>query len=196
LATGKAGELIVSPLHGQYFEQTYAGNVFIGATLPAGTAIPVNTTTAPTFALWNPADSGRLCVPIFYKVGFVSGTGIAGAVGYGILPGAGGSGLNSVVTAFTQIQPFNAYLGTVPTQSNSRMKFGTTVTIVTTGAYFIPNGISQGAPITSTALVYNTVDWFDGIMIIPPGVMLYTCASAAIAEVSQQVLIWEEVPVT
>lgn len=189
---GKAAEIINASLHGQYYTQTYRGNVFHGSTLIAGTAIPVITTTAPTCILWNPSGSGVNVVPIAFRAGFASGTGIAGQIAYAQLPDAGTGPLNAVITAFTAIAPSNGKIGA----GGGVAKFATTATIVTTSVSILrASGISQGAPITSTAAVWNMTDLFNGEVILPPGTAIYPVASAAIAEVLCQSFSWVEVPV-
>jgi hypothetical protein len=55
---GKAAELIVAELHGKWYTAAYRGRLFFGMSLIAGVTIPVNTTTSPTFTLFNPLGSG------------------------------------------------------------------------------------------------------------------------------------------
>lgn len=55
---GKAAEQIVAELHGKYYTAAYRGKLFAFAALIAGVTIPVNTTTSPTFTLFNPLGSG------------------------------------------------------------------------------------------------------------------------------------------
>lgn len=191
---GKWGEAVIAPLFGEYVEAMARGLVFSVTTLPAGTAIPVNTTTAPTFILWNPLDSGKIIVPITYRAGFASGTGIAGGVGYEYLASTGGAktGTSAVITAFTDITPVPGLLGSSFT---SAARFATTATVVTTTASFLlSSGLSQGAPITSTASYWVLRDDFNGAIGLKPGSALYTVANTAIAEVTQQSLTYLELP--
>src|ERR1700693_2275876 len=55
---GKAGEQLYADLHGKWYTAAYRGRVFSTGVLIAGVTIPVNTTTAPTFTLYNPLGSG------------------------------------------------------------------------------------------------------------------------------------------
>lgn len=190
---GKWGEQMVSDLLPKYLEAAVRGKIFIATSLVAGNAIPINTTTAPTHFLWNPVDSGVYIVPIAYRYGFASGTGICGAVGYNQLLGAGGAqgtATTAVVTAITDITPKPALVGGSAT---SRARFATTATIVTATATFLcSSGISQGAPITSTATMYYGVDVLDGMVVLAPGTALYPVANTAIAEVTQTTCIYAE----
>lgn len=191
---GRSGEQLVGNVHGKHHQSAYRGNVFIGTSAVAGTAIPINTTTAPTCILWN-ASTDRLVVPIAYYAGFASGTGIAGAIGYQLLSnaGTGASGVTTTnITAFTDLTPVCGYVG----RASAHARFAVAATIVTTSniTYLRSSGLSQGAPITSTASYWSLQDTtFDGTLIIPPGYALYTVANTAIAEVTQQSWVWEEV---
>ena len=192
---GIYGEQVASDLLPRYTEAALRGKVFIATSLPAGSAIPINTTTAPTFLLWNPLDSGVYVVPISFKAGFASGTGIAGAIGYNQLLGAGGAqgtATTSVVTAITDIRPVTSIIGG---SSTPRARFATTATIVTTTAsYLTASGISQGAPITSTAAIWSMVDLFDGAICLAPGTAFYPVANTAIAEVDVCSMAFMELP--
>ncbi len=192
---GAYGEAVSSDLLPRYTEAAIRGKVFYATSLPAGNAIPINTTTAPTFFLWNPADSGVFVVPIYFKAGFASGTGIAGAIGYNQLLGAGGAqgtATTPVVTAITDIRPVTSVIGGSYTP---RARFATTATIVTTtSSYFATSGISQGAPITSTASLWSMVDSFEGSIVLAPGTAFYPVANAAIAEVDACTMAFMEIP--
>ncbi len=189
---GRSGELVVAEGHGKYYTQAYRGKVFHGATAIAGAAIGISTTTAPTFILWNPLGSGVNVVPIKFRAGFASGTGICGQIGYMSLLNAGAAPLSAVITAFTDVVVQCGLLGA----GGPKAKCGSAATIVTASASFLrPSGFSQGAPITSTATTFNFVDDFDGEVILSPGSALYPAGNTATAEVFAQGFSWVEVPV-
>lgn len=193
---GKWGEQLVAELGARHVEAAVRGKVFHATSLPAGNAIPINTTTAPTFFLWNPADSASYIIPISFRIGFASGTGICGAIGYNQLlgaTGAQGTATTPVVTAITDITPKPAMVGGAFV---SKARFATTVTIVTATSSFLRcSGISQGAPITSTAAVWTMVDVFDGTIVLAPGTAIYPVANTAIAEVTACSMDYLELPV-
>lgn len=193
---GKWGEGLVNDLGSRFMEAAARGKVFHATSLPAGNAIPINTTTAPTFFLWNPADSATYVIPISFRVGFASGTGIAGAIGYNQLLGAGGAAgtaTTAVVTAITDITPKPGVIGG---SFVAKARFATTATIVTATSTFLrTSGFSQGAPITSTASIWNMVDVFDGTIILAPGTAFYPVANTAIAEVTACSMDFLELPV-
>lgn len=193
LSQGRHGEVLVSNLHGPHHNSAVLGNVFFGTSAVAGTAIPINTTTAATFMLWN-ASTDRIVTPIAYYAGFASGTGIAGAIGYQILSnaGTGASGVTTTnVTAFTDLTPTCGYIG----RATAHARFAVAATIVTTSntTFLRSAGLSQGAPITTTASYWVLQDTsFNGTLHLPPGYALYTVANAAIASVTMQSIVWEE----
>lgn len=190
---GRSSELLNSNLYPPNYHAAYFGNVFSGTSAVAGTAIPINTTTAATFMLWN-ASTDRVVVPLAYYAGFSSGTGIAGAIGYQLLSnaGTGASGVTTTnITAFTDLTPVCGYIG----RATAHARFAVAATIVTTNntTFLRSSGLSQGAPITTTASYWVLQDTsFNGSLIIPPGYAIYTVANAAIAAVTMQSIVWAE----
>ena len=57
MLAGRGGDHLVSEVHGRFYHMTYRGNVFHARTPVAGAVIPVNSATAQTFAVLNPAGS-------------------------------------------------------------------------------------------------------------------------------------------
>jgi len=187
---GKAGDLVVSELHGKYFTQTYNGNTFIGSTTNAGVAIPADNATAMTFGVWNPVGSNRLLVPIHYRAGIVTlGTRVVSALGWAFVLNCGsGIATGSSITAFTETAPRNALIGAGVV---STMKFGLAATITAVTNYLwmglyhdLPGGGS--AP----ALIMD----FDGSLALLPGnAMFVISGDAATGSTYAQSLVWAEV---
>ncbi len=189
---GRSGELVVAEGHGKYYTQAYRGQVFHGGLAVAGAALPISTSTAIGLVLWNPLNSGVNVVPIKFRAGYASGTGVCTAIGYMALLGAGAAPINAVITAVTGATVTGGKLGA----GGSKAICGTAATIVTATAVFLRSaGISQGAPITSTATVFNMVDDFDGEVILAPGSAIYPAGLAASGELLQQSISWYELPV-
>ena len=189
---GKFGDVIVSELHGKYYTQTMRGNVFYGSTTNAGTAIPADNATAPTFALWNPLGSGKLCVPILYTCGIVTlGTRVVSAIGFDFILNAGSQvATGGPITAFTDTASSNCLIGG---GTISKMKFGLAATVTAT-ANFLWTGIAHDLAAGGSPPVMK---WdFDGIIVLPPGMFMYTVsADAATGSTYAQSIVWEEVPV-
>lgn len=182
-----------------YYSQTVAGNMFVGAseTPKTGKAIPIADTTAPIFALWNPAGSGKNAVLVRFSVVFVSTTGAPGGILYNALTGAGSAiGTAAPLSAFHSTTPTNCLVGSGYT---SAMKFSgaATNTLTTAGTTIDNMGISQltttGA--TTSAPLWKAVDDFNGRLIIPPGVVFYPTGTDALLSLFDISLSWFEVPI-
>lgn len=194
---GRAGESISAQLHGKYYTQTYRGNVFIGTTATAGVVLPVFSNTAHTFGLWNPAGSGKNLVPIRFSLGFVNTTAAAGNIVYAFTPVNVGSSIGTPVSAFTQITPINAFLG------SSNVPVGRFSNVITLSAAAAPtiilktSGMSQFVTTTSTATEtgWSQFEDFDGTLIIPPGIMFVVGGNIAPLSTNDAAISWEEVPV-
>src|SRR5690348_11006426 len=91
--TGKAGdglntaglgrqlEQYVAEIHGKWYYAALAGKLFHGSSLIAGVTIPVNTATAATFTLFNPADSGVNLELVSLDIGWPAGaTTVVGTI--------------------------------------------------------------------------------------------------------------------
>jgi hypothetical protein len=123
---GRQGEQVFAELHGKYYVQAQRGNLFIGSTPIAGTAIPISSSTSPTPCLWNPAGSGKNAVLVAYYIGYSGGTGVVGALGYYAVTGAGSAiGTAAPFSAFAATTPTNALIGAGNT---SVMKWSSTGT--------------------------------------------------------------------
>ena len=79
---GKAGDMIVSNLHGKYYEAASRGQVFCASTLAAGIVVPfIAATVASKFTLVNPAASGVNVELIDISVQRVPGTSLITGLG-------------------------------------------------------------------------------------------------------------------
>jgi hypothetical protein len=201
---GKAGEGIVTELHGKYYTQTYRGNCFILSTVGAGLVIPIITTTSPTLVLWNPIGSGKNAVLLRMVLANTnSGTNAAGAIflladfnaGSAI---ASGSCFSAFAQAALGTNLFNANLGggnvsvmkSSATATNTLTTASTSV-IATVGMSGVTTVAGAVAAQSAPAIVYD----FDGSVIVPPGVAVHLAAGAATVSLFTQTLMWEEVPV-
>ncbi len=193
---GKQAELVVAELHGKYYTQAYRGSVFWGSTASAGVLIPIASTTAPTFALWNPAGSGVNAALIKYMVGWVATTGTAGNIQFAFTTGNGSSvATGASISAFTTGTPTNGLIGS---GIASKMKFTpSAATISVAGTLLGTTGMSQ---LTTTGTSTTVPMWqlqmdFDGTLVVPPGGLIFTVGSAALTSTFTQTLVWEEVPI-
>ena len=201
---GQQGDLIVSELHGRFYEQTYRGNAyFIGNTalsaLSANT-ISLTATTTPILGVWNPSAS---------TVNLVMQQAMLTCVANNLTSGAGPGAfvwalsLNNGAIS-TGSNPYNAK--TLATSgSQAKGFFGTTaltgltnnLAVVAGAALPSPSGLTY-TTLASTALLpsYQGVENIDGSIIVPPGgvLALLNTVSSTVFSVAGR-LSWEEVPV-
>jgi hypothetical protein len=193
LLGGQAGEAVISRLHGEHFNQTVRGNVFIGSTSKDGVAVPIYNATGATFALWNPAGSGKHCVPISIAFGMGTvGTKAVSGLGLSYKTGCGGAiGTGAPVSAFTHVAPVNALLGS---GRNSSMLFAPAAATIVAGALLLNFGLSVETATAGNGLwvmQYN----FKGSLIVTPGSLIHvTSAPIACGSTYVITLLWEEVP--
>ncbi len=197
LLGGKSGEAIVAQLHGRFYTQNYRGNLFYASLSSASALVAPATNATPNFALWNPAGNNVALSLVKAYYGYVSGTPAAGVIGYSYVPNAGSTtGGTSAISAFTTltVRPCvigRSYAGSVLAGSAATVT-GTGIAPGTLARY---SGISQGAIASaSVAAGMNTVDEFDGTMIVPPGNLWYPVCSAASVATFMIAAVWEEVP--
>ena len=199
---GKLGDVIVSELHGRYYETSYRGNVYINGTT-ALTALTANTitltaTTTPILGVWNPVSSTVNLVIL--QATLASGINAAAATGPGAFVWA--SSLNNSAIS-TGSNPFNtknlsasgsqakgmSFVALTGLTNNLAVNMASdfpTPTIITTAA--VPTSVQ-----TPTVSVTQNI---DGAIIVPPGgvlALLNTVSTTTISVTGR--LMWEEVPV-
>jgi hypothetical protein len=185
---GQLGELVMSELHGRYYEQGYRRNLFSAAN-PTGvtsTAVTSGTTTNITgIILANPVGTTvnlvllkagytisvapAAIMPMFLAVGYNSSTNLSGNTSLTVrnnFVGVGAAGQGVVYSAST----------TIPTAPNF---------VTTLGSVFTT--ISSNGP---------TVIDMEGAIVLPPGgYALITSTVASGASGFFGSFMWEEVPV-
>lgn len=195
---GHSGEGMVSELHGKYFTQAYRKNSWTASNaVGSPVAVPLMATNCtPTFGILNPAGNNTAVVPQRINFGWTAGTGIAGCLGYAYISPVGAPvGTANTISTYTAGPTIQ--MDTCGQRYGGNIIFGISFTIG--GAVFTPtlhrwSNNGQGAPITSTATLYNIFEEFDGTVIIPPGVCWFPVASVAIAETFQISLMAYEIP--
>lgn len=193
---GRANELIVSELHGKYFEQCYRGNIYYASTASTGVVIPIATTLTPTYSLWNPAGSGKLMVPVALLLGWTSTTAALGEIVWMATTNAG-SGISSTApfVAFGTGSGVNANLGSGKV-SQMRTATGGTTTLVAAPTFYRSTGLSITATTAATATGpgWTWRDDFDGTSVVGPGNAIHLMASTAIAIAATVTVVYEEIP--
>ena len=193
---GRANDLIVSELHGKYFQQCYRGNLFYSSTASTGVVLPISTTLTPTYSLWNPSGSGKLLVPVVCYLGWTSTTAALGEIVWMATTNAG-SGISSTApfVAFGTGTPVNGNLGSGKS-SQMRVANGGTTTLVAASTFYRSTGwsITATTAATATGPGWTWRDDFDGSSVVPPGNAIHIMATTAIAIAATITTIWEEIP--
>jgi hypothetical protein len=179
-------------LSGNYYDAVKAGRVFIGSTAAAGVALPVETGTAATLALWN-TSTDKVAIPISIHMAYVSGTitvggfAISNVLNAGYAVAAGGP-----VTAFTDgvvnTGLKNAYLGS---GNASSMRFAPATATVSAGTRCYLLGAAH--EIATAGPGVSVIDHeFKGRLAVPPGQLIFPSFSIAQTGVFSITLVWEE----
>jgi len=204
--SGQLGDMIVSELHGRFYEQVYRNNVYSAGS--STTALSANTitltaTTTPIVGVYNPSTSTVNCVILQASLQALINT-LTTPVGAGAFVWATSIGNGAVSTGAS---PFNRK--TLASSGSQAKAFngGVALTgltnnlVILEGSDFTsPTGQTYGtitAPTTGTTLTsFGGVQNFDGQLIIPPGgvlALLNTTSTTTMSVTSR--LLWEEVPV-
>jgi len=176
-----------------YHDQSKSGNMYIAmSTTPL--AIPVAGTTAPKFVLWNKSVN-RNVVLVRYTAGWSATTEAPGNIQFAYSVAGFAIATAAPVSAFTDSTSLvtSAIVGSGRKPAAS---FSVAATIVA-GTVFYGTGMSHltttGAAITQTGWTY--MHDFQESVIIPPGVLIHSCASAATASLYHETLVWYEEPI-
>src|ERR1700680_2182285 len=192
--SGKAGEIIVSELHGKYAEQTYRGNVF-WACMTAGVILPAPASTANNpFTLANPAGSGK-------NLNLISFDMIMTVIPGTPLPGLYGLYVNTNVIAAavtgTAIVPLPGLIGSnfqPVAKPFSTSTLPAAPTLILPFANKITGEVATVVPIMGLPSFH--ID-FDGKMSIAPGSAI--TPQQTVADTTNATILcamcWEELPI-
>jgi hypothetical protein len=178
---GKSGEQIYADLHGKWYTSAYRGRVFYGSSLIAGVIIPVNTATAATFTLFNPAGSTVNLELICLDIGW---------------PAAATSVVATILGSVSKQTPTSVTSGGVVNStfigggavSQAALYTAATITAITTHLPLLQ--------VTSTAdaMVASHYE-FDGRVILPPGSLITLTSTPVQTAVAIPSFCWAEYPV-
>jgi hypothetical protein len=196
---GQLNDIILSELHGKFYEQNYRGNLFsvgMGVTALSANTIALTATATPIIGVWNPSTSPVNLVIAKAKLqlavagnsavapgGFVWATSVGNA---GITTGLTPTNRKTMAAAGSQAKGFNISTALTGLTNNlvvmEASAFGTLV-------------VAQGA--TGTPIIgAMQQEEFDGSLIVPPGGVLALLNTVSTVTVSVAAgLSWEEVPV-
>ena len=185
LRFGPTGELVANDGFGKYYEMTRLGLVFTACGNVAGSALLTATSTTTSCAIYNPPTSGKRAILIKTALGYVSGTGTAGAIVYSINT----SPVNTVSgTAMTITNNLN------PPVASSLIQAFTTAT-VTAMTLLRPAKYSQVImPATATWAPFQLDEDFDGSIVVNPGGAFGIGGNVALGTVVIYSVSWIELP--
>ena len=186
LRGGRAGEAIVSELHGRYYEQAVRGNLFMASAIV--TAPVIYTTAAGTGGpiIWN-GSSNKNVVLLAAGVGITVVTTVAAALGI-----TGNTGQPSAPTSTTAADSRGNLLIGGDAAAATPYRVGTPVNA---GGCFLPFMDAHTGALTVDTGVMRWVD-LGGAIVCPPNGWVSIAASAtATTLVATLALVWEEVPI-
>jgi len=204
---GKQGELMVSELHGRFYEQAYRGNVFYGG----GTAVQAITnatftiattgaTATPILGLWNPLSNNVNCVIL--QACLVTILTALQETGPGPYVWASSLGNNAITTGATptNAKTLQASGSNAKVFGNGAALTGMTGTLAAIRGSSLPTIMSNLSTLQTAAGLQMAspggVENFDGCFQVPPGGVIALLGSGTPVAVScAGTLTWEEVPV-
>ena len=213
---GNQTDIIVSELHGRFYEQNYQGNIYTSgvtaasianATYTSATGLSATLATAatgtPIIGLWNPLNSGvnAVILQAILSAAITASTVTGcGSLVWGVYTG------QQALTAASQQTPINTKTLQIG-GSQCKGFAGIALTGLTTVGSFLRASALQAGPASNysqvgTAVGFPTtsagpsVENVDGSIIIPPGGVLALYATTTpVAIATATGLTWEEVPV-
>ena len=194
---GRAGEIVSSALHTQFYEASLAGKVFQATTLVAGVTLPVQGPSfTGVFTIWNPLGSSVNVELIRISHAFTTVTEVVGPIALYIQTGVGGA--NAVPTSLTALSTRPALWGGTginPIASSVATVYSAATFTNTVGTNMFQGPILFGpAAALSTANLPCTYD-FNGNTLLGPGVLATVACFAAQTQTSSLSCIWAEWPV-
>lgn len=203
---GRSAELVVTELHGRFYEQTFRGGVFsdgYGLTSISNATFTVGgiaASTTPVLGLWNPATSTVNCAIIEASLGLVMTALIA--TGPGSFVWAMSVGNTAISTGSTPLNRKSLALSGSQAKGMSAVALtGRTNDVVSRFGSSLGGGSAENISFTATAVAMQTQavatkELFDGTLIVPPGGLLALLATTTpVAHSAVGALVWEEVAV-
>jgi hypothetical protein len=213
---GRQQDLIVSELHGRFYEQVFRGNTYStgmqltsisNATFTTATGLSGTLGTAatatPIVGMWNPTTATNAVIlqaTLATTLTALQNTGTGGFV-WAVFTGNTAGG----ITVANQATPVNRK---TLLASGSSMKglSGLALTGLASAGTFLSASTLEGGSSYNIALLGTAAGFvttlsadtenFDGSLIVPPGgILALFCATTPVAHSVTSSLMWEEVPV-
>lgn len=193
---GGNGEMLVSPVHGKWYQASLGGNLFIASTVIAGVALPVAAATLNSkFTIHNPAASNKDVELVSFTMGIDSATTVVNGIGMAIQKNLSTtSGIPTSTTA-----TYSASLGGSGTAVAAVYSQATLTNVAIPGVTAstpvpIPMyGMFSFGAVTAPTIHEVTHD-FDGRVVLPPDSLAAACTTVAPATAAFCCVIWAEWP--
>lgn len=176
---GQQGDLIVSELHGRYYEQALRGNMYRICSQAAVTTTAGLATTWTGLAISNPTGSGVNAIVNLFTV---SQFAVGAASVVGLMSGSG--------AAAGSLIPKNALIG-----GNTGRVTASAGATIATPVLDITIGQVGSLATTGYGLTPGLVVDLGGSIIVPPGFFLASFTSIVTTTALQFGFQWEEVPI-
>lgn len=190
------GGVVVTELHGKYYEQTSRGGLFLGVSAVGGIALIVPATTGGHPTLWNPAGSGANLSLVRLALSYVSGINAPTAIEWARTLSAGSQiGTAAPISTFTDVIPTSCLVGG---PGVAKARWAPTVnTFAVAPPFLMPTGIALDTmAAASTNAPFAVVIDYDGTLVMAPGTAISLCAQAATTTALFQVAVmWEEIAI-
>lgn len=177
---GRTGDMIVSELHGRYFEQMRAGRMFSAANQAATTTSAALATGYLGLLVYNPVGSNKILVPNKVKLALA-----AAPAAWSIIGLLGGFAATGGVTA--QTTPLTVQSNQIGNSSKGVGIALASATIVTPTVIFTLSDGITAAGIPAASLPYD----LEGVFGILPGGFIGIYTQTATSSISG--MSWEEV---
>ena len=198
--------MIVSELHGRFYEQVYRGNVFSGGmsltaiNAATFTSATLTATCTPILGVWNPVGSGVNLAILYAKLSATL-TALQNTGG-GPYVWAVSTGNGSIATG---LAPFSRntlqQVGSKAKNLAGVALTGLTNSLVVAGASALGGGNAYNIASLGTAAGFSTthaaaMEVLDGLWMVPPGgVLVLLATTTPVGHSAASAMIWEEVPI-
>jgi len=192
---GRGGDLIVSQLHGKYYESARSGRLWYGSTASTGIALIVPATTGNHPTLWNPSGSGVNISIVRVELGYVSGNNAPGPIEWALTQNTGSAiATGGPIATFTQVASLPGLIGG---GGDSKGRWAPAVNTYTAAPVFTRTAsLNLFTGVAATAVApFTLFREYDGDLVMAPGNALSLCTqTATTTSVFQVSVIWEEIP--
>jgi hypothetical protein len=194
LRQGNFGDLIVTELNPQFYEQSLRGNVFCAAQVSATAAIAL-TTGGATFTLSNPLNSGVNLALIDLIITTEAQTAATQLMSFQL----GGAVMGATQTYTTKINAYSNVVTGVAAAPKGIPAVSTSFSGTAVAVRYIGSLVQAATATSGVPTVTSFKDQINGAIVIPPGsyVGIYGLTGGTVGDASIAASItWAEIPNT